>query len=615
MPSLPTICVVPPTAMRFWAAEFCKILDMTHKVATYLRLSVRYNDYTKDQQLYHGQDRVQLTAGAAVRQLDDDDGEGQLLVGGGPTLSNWLVLVSRHSATKLYAMYDNMSSRASDENGDIVMNLMGAAFVFFDEAHQYNGTLDSPTDSFRFLRSLRETSVNEPVAFTVSASIPLSGPIQMANIVDHVLRSRYLQGQEERIGGVDNAQSLKVAQTNYEYLLDNLTRGTDEKTKTKLQDRQETLDKLEKELVPCLLMARRPTDTFRGQLIGEGSREITVEHINCPMGDGLARDAFRRMTADVQSYVQRLLLEKKQEWEQGGQIGPEPTQQSVEAGLFGRGEDNNIAARMNYKSKKAWVRLIRAGVYPFLAHLLDTGVIKDGDLDHEVVNQLGVAACKRYFTEGWDGMVSAFEKSSLWLYRKELSQQSPRFDRLCRYVNEMLSYRSQAPTADDQGPRDGTNIRHMIVLTQSPSSAFITYMLLAHEYRRNVKVVLFNAATKNDASATDNGYGRNQILDDLNSPCDHSSPNKIIISTYRICGVALNLQRANYCIMMEPAGSTEAERQAAARVNRRGQESRPVTAMLYDEHNFAESLRLSRRANRDKMLAWKENGIPWDKFM
>ncbi|KAI0513302.1 hypothetical protein F5B22DRAFT_248184 [Xylaria bambusicola] len=43
----------------------------------------------------------------------------------------------------------------------------------------------------------------------------------------------------------------------------------------------------------------------------------------------------------------------------------------------------------------------------------------------------------------------------------------------------------------------------MIVLTQSPLSASITYMLLAHAYRGNVKVVLFNAATKNDASASD----------------------------------------------------------------------------------------------------------------
>ncbi|KAI0812982.1 hypothetical protein GGR55DRAFT_687866 [Xylaria sp. FL0064] len=512
MPSLPTICVVPPTAMRFWAAEFCKILDMTHAAAAPLKLS-----------LYHGPDRVQLTAGAAVQQLNPD-GDVQLLVG-----------VSRHSATKLYAMYDNMSSGFSGENGDIVMNLMGAAFVFFDEAHY-----------------LRETSVKEPVAFTVSASIPLSGPIQMANVMEHVLCSRYLQGQEERIGGVDDAQFLRVAQTNYEYLIDNLNRLIDEKTKRAIQTRQEALYKLEQELAPCLLMARRPADTFRGKPIGEGSREITVEHINCPMGDGLAQDAFRRITAEVQNY----------------------------AGLFGSGEDNHVAARMNHKSK-AWICLIRAGVYPFLAYLLDINMIKDEHLDHEVVNQLGVAACKAYFTEGWDEMVSAFEKSSLWLHRKELSQ-------------------SQAPTIDDPGPRDGTNIRHMIVLTQSPSSVFITYMLLAHAYKGNIKVVLFNAATKNDASASNNRYGRNQILDNLNSPYNQLSPNKIIISTYRIYG---------------PAGSTEAERQAVARVNRRGQESRPVTAMLYDKHNFAESLRLSRRANHEEMLSWKENRIPWDKFM
>ncbi|KAI1291234.1 hypothetical protein F5Y03DRAFT_388584 [Xylaria venustula] len=559
MPSLPTICVVPPTAMRFWVAEFRKVLDATHPIAKPLRLSVWHNDYRKDQQLYHGQDRVRLTAGTTVQHVNADE-KVQLWVGDRPKLSNWLVLVSRHSATKLYAMYDNMSCRGSNGN-DIAMNLMGAAFVFFDEAHQYNGTLDSPTDPFQFLRNLRETSVKEPVAFTVSASIPLSGPIQMVNIVDHVLCSRYLQGEEKRIGGVDNAQSLKVAQKNYEYLLDNLNRGTDEKTKTKLQDRQKTLDKLEKELVPCLLMARRPTDTFRGQPIGERSREITVEHINCPMRDGLARNAFRRMTADVQSYVQCLLLEKKQEWKQGGQTGPEPTQQSVEASLF--------------------------GMYPFIAHLLDIGVIKDGDLDHKTVNQLGVTACKAYFTDGWDKMVRTFEQSSLWLHRKELTQQSPRFNRLCQFVDDMLP------------------LRRLLLLICS----------LHALTRRMSKWSCLMPRQRMMPAPVITGTVGIKILDNLNSPYNQSSPNKIIISTYQICGVALNLQRANYCIMMEPAGSTEAERQAAARVNRRGQESRPVTAMLYDEHNFAESLRLSRRANHEEMLSWKEHGIPWDKFM
>lgn len=87
MPSLPTICVVPPTAMRFWAAEFYKVLDTMHTIAGHLRLSVWHNDYSKDQELYHGQDRVQLTAGTAVRHVGAHGGV-QLLVGGRPKLSN-----------------------------------------------------------------------------------------------------------------------------------------------------------------------------------------------------------------------------------------------------------------------------------------------------------------------------------------------------------------------------------------------------------------------------------------------------------------------------------------------------------------------------------------------
>ncbi|KAI3328242.1 hypothetical protein F4824DRAFT_500966 [Ustulina deusta] len=87
MPSLPTICVVPPTAMRFWAAEFRKVLDATHPIAGLLRLSVWHNDYSKDQQLYHGKDRVKLTAGTAVRQFNSK-GEELCLVAGRPGLSN-----------------------------------------------------------------------------------------------------------------------------------------------------------------------------------------------------------------------------------------------------------------------------------------------------------------------------------------------------------------------------------------------------------------------------------------------------------------------------------------------------------------------------------------------
>lgn len=78
--------------------------------------------------------------------------------------------------------------------------------------------------------------------------------------------------------------------------------------------------------------------------------------------------------------------------------------------MFGSGEDNNVAARMKQTSCQAWMWLGRAGVYRFLAHLLDTGLIKDSDLHHKTVNQLGATSCKAYFTKGWDEMVRALKQ-------------------------------------------------------------------------------------------------------------------------------------------------------------------------------------------------------------
>ncbi|XXH02047.1 metalloprotease [Hypoxylon texense] len=108
---------------------------------------------------------------------------------------------------------------------------------------------------------------------------------------------------------------------------------------------------------------------------------------------------------------------------------------------------------------------------------------------------------------------------------------------------------------------------------------------------------------------------RSQITEDLDSPCSETPPNKIFVSTYATCGAALHLQRANYCVMLEPARTTDGEKQAAARVNRRGQGMKPATVMLYDDRNLAESVRLSKRANHEEMLSWKDDEIPWDKFV
>ncbi|KAJ2985062.1 hypothetical protein NUW58_g5735 [Xylaria curta] len=100
----------------------------------------------------------------------------------------------------------------------------------------------------------------------------------------------------------------------YQYLIENLGCVTGEKTKTGLHARQRNLYTLEKELGSYLLMARRPTDHFRGEPI-----EIYVEGFG--IGEEAAIDTRR-------------------------QARPEPTQQSVEAGLSGSGEDSNVAAKI-----------------------------------------------------------------------------------------------------------------------------------------------------------------------------------------------------------------------------------------------------------------------------
>ncbi|KAI0156753.1 hypothetical protein GGR52DRAFT_200011 [Hypoxylon sp. FL1284] len=609
MPTLPTVCVVPPTAMRGWVAEYGKVIDATHPVASRLKLSVAHEDYKKDERLYHGEDQVKGTHGVAVQQ---EDTNMRLLIKGRVGLASRLILVSRHGATKLHARYDQMRTNIADGNGSLIKtNLMGAAFVFFDESHQYNGSSDSPTDPFRLLGKLRDSGYKEPSAFTVSASIPMAGPIQLANIVDHILKSKCLQSLEVKIGGISDVGVFKDRQADYNYLLDKLDRAKDSKAKKEIKIRRGRLSTLEKELAPLVLMARRPADEFRGEQIGDGSREIIVESINCPMKDGAAQVAFGRLVAEVRSYVRLTLQKQKQEWEQGGQVGPEPSERSVERNLFG---DSNVGARLREGSRCAWTRLIRAGVYPALARLMEDGLIQDEDLHHGTINPLGAQACKAYLAQGRAAMVEVWKTSSLSQCRRELAQESTKFAKLRKLVDDMISYRSKVPTADDAGPRDGTNIRHMIVLADSPCSAFITYMQLAYTYKE-VKVMLINASTKHEAGPSDSGYGRSQIIEDLNSPCNETSPNKILVSTYAICGAALNLQRANYCVMMEPARTTDAEKQAAARVNRRGQDMMPVTVMLYDDRNLAESVRLSRRANHKEMLSWKDNEIPWDTFV
>ena len=381
-----------------------------------------------------------------------------------------------------------------------------------------------------------------------------------------------------------------------------------------MEKRKTSMAELMRRLVPHVLMARRNQDEFRGRTIGDDGREMLIDHVRCDMIDGSGRDAFCRLTAQVQTYVSRAFDERHNAWMTGGKKGAEPTRRSVELEYFGGQGDGVTAMRLGKAGSRAWTQLLRANVYPEVARLYLDGSVTEKDLEHSSVNRHGDEACLAATDAGQGSLLRKLAESPFWPHRAQLVNQSPKFAKLCEYVEEMLAYRKRQPDVDDPGPADGTNVRHMVVFSDSAVSSFITFMLLCEKYP-NVQVMIINGRTRGVATPGVPGYGRREMIDNLMSDCTKESRNKIIISTYRICGTALNMQRANYCILLEPARNAKEEAQAAARVNRRGQRMRPVIVRLHDERNLPETLKRARHQNQGHMATWQEQGIRWNDFV
>ncbi|KAI1370749.1 hypothetical protein F4677DRAFT_342836 [Hypoxylon crocopeplum] len=617
LPSLPTICFAPLSSIHGWRREFEKLVDLTDPIMKNLKLSIMHTDFRGDETYYHSSDRVRATMGKAIKCYVDKRGQPSCYLNGREGLSNWFLLVSSSGAPGLLHAYNGKevvyrSQQDEDHEGKtFTTNGLAASFVFFDEAHAYKGSLSSPTQPFSLLRTITRKSWEPTIAFAISGSIPGGGPGQLTNIVDHILR---VKGEHEEgapiIGGINRAVELEEKKSDWNYLLQKNHIVSNPKTKAEVEKRRQSMGKLMKGLVPHILIARRNVDTFRGQTIGDGGRRIVVEPIRCNMLNGSGRKAFCKLTANVQAYISQALDQRRSFWVIEGRNGPEPTQRSVEREFFGGSSDSTAM-----KLGRAWTQLLRANVYPVVAHLYVEKFIGDDGLGANSVNHFGNNACASAVSGASRSTVlGKLSESPFWPHRAELRKQSSKFRKLCEYVESMVAYRSRQPDVNDPGPADGTNIRHMVVFTDSPVSSFITFMLLSEEYP-NLQVMLINGCTPTVATKKVPEHGRREMLDNLMSDCRNDSPNKILVTTYRICGTALNMQRANYCILMEPARDAREESQAAARVNRRGQLMKAVTVRLCDDRNLPEVLKRARHQNQHDMVAWQEQGIRWGDFV
>ncbi|OTA94931.1 hypothetical protein M434DRAFT_381987 [Hypoxylon sp. CO27-5] len=619
LPSLPTICFVRPGSIQGWRREYEKLIDPCNPIMKNLKFSIIHNDFKEDDRYYHGEDSVRATMAEATKFYVDKLGKPNYHLSGRKGLSDWFVLASSSGAQRLYGAYAGQRVIYRGKKGEddryegrrLVINCLAASFVFLDESHTYRGSLYNPTMPFYLLRLITEKALKPTIAFSVSGSISEGGPSQLTSIVDHILRVKRQQGEgKPSVGGITSAAQLERSNSDWNYLLQKNHIIINKKTKAEVKRRRDSLHKLMKNLVPHILMARRGMDTFRGRIIGEIDHRIILKHIRCNMLDGPGRDAFCKLTGNVRGYIGQALEERLNDWVRGGKQGSRPTQRSVEQEFFDGPSD-----KTTMKLGKAWTQLLRTNVYPMVARLYLDDLVHEADMSADSINRYGSDACSLAVSGASRGdLLNELGKSIFWSYRAQLRDQSSKFQMLCEYVDDMVAHRKRQPNAEDPGPADGTNIRHMVVFTDSPLSSFITYMLLSEKYPE-IQVRLINGRTPILATKKAPEYGRREMVDDLMSDCTNESRNKILVSTYRICGTALNLQRANYCILMEPARDVKEEKQAAARISRRGQQMKPVTVRLHDDRNLPEVLRRARHQNQGNIVSWQKEGIQWADFV
>ncbi|CAJ2505497.1 Uu.00g128910.m01.CDS01 [Anthostomella pinea] len=409
-------------------------------------------------------------------------------------------------ATGSYVSYTAKDD--SDYEGKVfTTNGLAASFVFFDEAHTYRGSLSSPTQPFALLKTITEKSWDPTVAFAISGSISGGGPGQLTNIVDHILRVKGEQHEgKPSIGGITNVTELENKKVDWNYLLQ--------------KHHIKSIGELMKNLVPRVLMARRNVDTFRGQIIGDAGREIVVQHV-----EHMLENLSMRGTMLGQST-------------EGGVLNLCSTALKLE--FFGG--EGATAMKLGRKGGCIWTQLLRANVYPKVACLYLDKLATEEDLEYNNINRYGDEASLLAATDASQNDVQRqLATSPFWPYCTQLIKQSSKFAQLCQYINNMVAYRNRRPSAgDDPGPADGTNIRYMVVLSDTPVSSYITFILLCVKYPK-VKVILINGRTRKVATEKTPCYGRREMIEDLMSDCTNKSRNKIIVSTYRIYGTALNM--------------------------------------------------------------------------
>ncbi|KAI1387629.1 uncharacterized protein F4822DRAFT_288945 [Hypoxylon trugodes] len=327
---------------------------------------------------------------------------------------------------------------------------------------------------------------------------------------------------------------------------------------------------------------------------------------------GVIRDEHRALAARVNSWVEHLYQQRLLDWDAAGQQGQEPTRNGTQQELLNtQGPGTTVAGARAYETIK------RSACFPAIARLYQMGLIGYDDLLTEAVKEDAngaTAILSKSFNEQTqrqeitpafqNEMSNAISYSQFWMHEAELRRTSPKYQQLVQYINHIIDLKTNDWTAASNLPnpgslpKDGSRVRNMIVFADSQVSAWILFMLLFTDFGPRVEYLYIHSGQ----SVAERAPVYQRMQSPVN-PADTNALNKIMISTYELSGKGHNLQRANYCILMEVPISTDVLRQAAGRVDRQGEDMTPIIVKLWDGENFCEVNRINRSRNVDALTA------------
>ncbi|KAK8071427.1 hypothetical protein PG997_011630 [Apiospora hydei] len=471
----------------------------------------------------------------------------------------------------------------------------GCAILAFDEMHKYKGS-ENKTYPFTLLDILGKPRLRPTLAVGVSGSLGPLGPSAWKYLLQYTLS----HGRKNELGRFTDG--YKNVQDDWEYLQRHIADNNAEEQNPFKERLLRLRDDWETAMKKMLLR--------RGQRESFGKEGTAMVSIPQPRYETQALDVPGPDTREGSSLVDvfreiRGLMENDEDEETRAQSQRAFLNKHLKSNtpsvipainlLLWTSTFPRVAVYWTNPDRKPYLRT-KTGLQG-LATAFSTAV-----LDPTLANRTREA------------IQEELKKSPFWSNTVQLRDSSPKMLRLIDLINKELvgSRLNQRPIPEqkDEGPEDGSYVRHMLVFARMPITAYLTALILFKWLGDHVDVFLVHSNLPPYSKTKKTPWhSRSRLEEIFNEPCTRDSKNKVTVITYELGAVGWNLQRASMAVLLDVPANAEERTQACNRVNRRGQRCKPQIVEMYYRNHLGED---QRKRMNDGIVDVEE--IDWEKY-